>query len=128
VERIAQSVGRYQPAEAIDSKPASKGLDGRKMLGSAIINGIDPPKFLFDGELYEAGIHSLIAEGESGKSLLCANYSRLCTDRGLNVLYLDEENHERKQAERLQQMGADPHKLDKHLYYFQSPALPWTND
>jgi hypothetical protein len=110
-----------------DQEPSGVGNDGgigeRSLVGRAIVEGIEPPETLVNGLIYRGGIHSWIAEGETGKSMLALWVSILVMGRGENVLYLDQEGAVGMVAERLEAMGADPEMLDRRFHYYQSPNV-----
>ncbi len=107
------------PPEAVDEG----GIGERSLVGRAIVEGIDPPEMLVEGLIYRGGIHSWIAEGETGKSMLALWVSILVMRQGENVLYLDQEGAVGMVAERLEAMGADPETLDRRFHYHQSPNV-----
>lgn len=107
------------PSEAVDEG----GIGERSLVGRAIIEGIEPPELLVDGLIYRGGIHSWIAEGETGKSMLALWVSILVMRQGENVLYLDQEGAVGMVAERLEAMGADPETLDRRFHYYQSSSV-----
>jgi hypothetical protein len=108
-----------EPSEAVNEG----GIGERSLVGRAIAEGVEPPEMLVDGLIYRGGIHSWIAEGETGKSMLALWVSILVMGRGENVLYLDQEGAIGMVAERLEAMGADPEMLDRRFHYYQSPDV-----
>lgn len=99
------------------------GIGERLLVGRAILAGVEPPEMLLDGLIYRGGIHSWIAEGETGKSMLALWASLVVMGQDENVLYLDQEGAVGMVAERLEAMGADPDVLDRHFHYYQSPNV-----
>jgi hypothetical protein len=100
-----------------------RGLKGRRMVGEAITEGVEPPPMLLDGFLYEAKLHSWTGEAGHGKSILALWASLQVMQAGMPVLYIDEEGSLAHVSGRLKGMGAEPMLLDQLFYYFQSPGL-----
>ena len=121
----------WRGTEQAEAKPDSDlsvggnegGIGERSLVGRAIVEGIEPPELLVDGLIYRGGIHSWIAEGETGKSMLALWASILVMRRGENVLYLDQEGAVGMVAERLEALGADPETLDRRFHYYQAPNV-----
>lgn len=120
VRTIAASIARnYEAGDQI----RAPGLAERILLGDAIRNGVEPPEQLIKGLLYAGAIHSLYGPPGTGKSILALYMSLQTIKQGKPVLYLDEENGQFMQAERLKAMGATPEELDEHFHYYQSPGV-----
>jgi hypothetical protein len=92
-------------------------------LGETMRNGIDPPKQLIPNLLYEKGIHSLYSPAGTGKTIIALWCAVQAMERGLHVIYCDEENGSDTIAELLQCYGADPNDVDTYLHYAEFPHL-----
>lgn len=112
-------IARRAPQEATDAA-------GRVLLGEAIREGIEPPETLVDDVLLVGKAHSIYGPPGLGKTFLMLWLILWVIERGYNVVLFDAENGARIIAERLQQLGADPDKLDEHLHYFPFKSLPTT--
>ena len=99
------------------------GLKGRRLIGKAITDGIEPPAMLIDGILYEGMVHAWHGEPGAGKTLLALWAALRIMQEGRAVLYLDEEGSALTVAERMEGMGADPKLLDDLFHYYQSPGV-----
>lgn len=104
-------------------KPPNKLMQSRVLLGDGILNGIDPPDELEAGVLLKGKVHSLYAPPGAGKTMLMLWLVKRCVERGEKVLLMDSENGHRIIAERLEDMGVDPTRVDEHLVYLSSPGL-----
>lgn len=100
-----------------------KGLGGRRLVGRAIVEGIEPPQMLVPGLLYEAKIHALYGEPAVGKTIFALWAAMRVMELGLSVLYLDEEGSLDVISERLEGLGGDPAVLDDLFHYYQSPGI-----
>ena len=92
-------------------------------LGEALKYGIEPPKQLIDGLLYEEGIHSVYSPGGTGKTILALWVAIQTIKQGLKVIYVDEENGSHHISDLLKCMGADPELVSKHFKYAPAPGL-----
>ena len=104
-------------------KPPNRLLESRVLLGDGMMHGIDPPEELEPGVLLRGKVHSLYAPPGAGKTMLMLWLVKRCVERGDKVLLLDSENGHRIISERLEDMGADPARIDDHLVYLSSPGL-----
>jgi hypothetical protein len=141
VLKIARSVSRYEPGSEppydSDSEPASENggaktvnplLAGRVLLREAMERGIEPPGELEPGVLLRGKVHQIFSAAGLGKTMLALWLVKRCIDRSQVVVYFDDENGPRTISERLQDMGADPARVDEHLYYLPFPSLPMTQE
>lgn len=103
------------------------GIGSRLLVGRAVTEGVEPPAMLVGGLIYEGLIHSWIAEGETGKSMLGLWASLRTIQEGRNVLYLDQEGSLKNTADRLDGLtrscGGNAALLDQHFHYYQSPDV-----
>ena len=103
------------------------GIGERLLVGKAVAEGVEPPEMLVEGLIYEGLIHSWIAEGETGKSMLGLWASLRTAQGGRNVLYLDQEGSLKNTADRLDGLmrscGGDAALLDRRFHYYQSPDV-----
>ena len=86
-------------------------------------NGIDPPEHLIPDLLYKQGIHSIYSPGGTGKTIIALWCAVQVMEKGLHVIYCDEENGSSTIAELFQCYGADPELVDTHLHYAEFPHL-----
>ncbi len=101
-------------------------LAGRVLLGDAMVNGVEPPEELEPGILLKGKVHHIFAAGGRGKTMLALWLTKRRIEAGERVAYFDDENGRRTVSERLQDMGADPAKVDENLYYVPFQDLPLT--
>ncbi len=101
-------------------------LAGRVLLGDAMVNGVEPPEELEPGILLKGKVHHVFAAGGRGKTMLALWLAKRRIEAGERVAYFDDENGRRTVSERLQDMGADPAKVDENLFYVPFQDLPLT--
>ena len=77
----------------------------------------DEVEWLIDGFLEAGTVNSLFAKAGIGKSLLALDISRSLAQRGIVVVYIDDENRIGDLVERLRDMGCKPAELDRLLVY-----------
>jgi hypothetical protein len=91
-------------------------------------SGVEPPKELVEGILLGGKVHSIYAGSGTGKTFVMLGLILQLLNQGRRVIVFDLENGPRIMAERLQQLGADPKKLDRFLHYYYHSALPMTQE
>jgi hypothetical protein len=94
-------------------------------LGEVMRNGIERPKFLVEGVLYQGRAHAIAGAPGDGKTLFALG---LCAEliRGQKtVAWMDEENGPTVVAERLASLGVTPEQASTYLRYyaFSEPTL-----
>lgn len=115
--------------ETTETEPETErsGIGSRLLVGRAVTEGVEPPAMLVGGLIYEGLIHSWIAEGETGKSMLGLWASLRTIQEDRNVLYLDQEGSLKNTADRLDGLtrscGGNAALLDRHFHYYQSPDV-----
>jgi hypothetical protein len=98
-------------------------IEGRSLLGRAIRNGVEPPEELLRDVLLAGKAHNVYAPGGVGKTWVLVWIATELVRRGKRVVVFDLENGIRTYAERFEEMGADPEKLDELLHYYPFPML-----
>lgn len=78
------------------------------------------------GLLYRGRVHSIHAESESGKSLLCQWEAAQRLNAGERVVYLDFESDAASVARRLLDLGADPKAVRQRFDYRRPEVAPGT--
>jgi hypothetical protein len=126
VRNIARSVAQYEPKNA-PKKTAdpnrTPGPGTRSPIVEAMTRGVKPPEQLIEGILYAAMIHSLYGLPGAGKTLLALWMALQVIRQGKPVLYLDQENGFRTQAERLKALGTTPEEISRYFHHFSSPVV-----
>jgi|SRR5215210_3626420 len=126
VNFIAKSVASYpaprMQGQTLLSVSPSSSLVFTK-LGSMLAEGVEPPEDLIPGLLYKEGIHSLYGQAGHGKTIAALWASLETIKQGLPVIYVDEENGDRRVVELLGGFGADPEELDALFHYAHAPGL-----
>jgi hypothetical protein len=98
-------------------------IEGRVLLGRAILNGIDPPTELLPDILLAGKAHNIFAPGGVGKTWVLVWIATELVKRGKRVVVFDLENGFRTYAERFEEMDGDPEALDELLYYYPFPVF-----
>lgn len=131
VRGIARSVAQYEPKNApkkVTDPNWTPGLGARSPIVEAMTRGVEPPEQLREGILYAGMIHSLHGLPGAGKTLLAVWMALQAIRQGKPVLYLDQENGFRTQAERLKALGATPEEIDKLFHHYSSPVVTLEED
>ncbi len=118
VEELARLVEQTPDWELF---PTEHPEDGRVLLGEIMENGVEPPEELVDDVLLAGKVHSIYSGPGKGKTFLMLWLILRVIEQGLRVLLFDQENGSRILAERFEQLGADPKKLDEYLHYYFCP-------
>ena len=98
-------------------------IEGRVLLGRAILNGIDPPTELLPDILLAGKAHNIFAPGGVGKTWVLVWIATELVKRGKKVVVFDLENGFRTYAERFEEMGGEPEEMDKLLHYYPFPVF-----
>ena len=98
-------------------------IEGRVLLGRAILNGIDPPTELLPDVLLAGKAHNIFAPGGVGKTWVLVWIATELVRRGKKVVVFDLENGFRTYAERFEEMGGEPEALDELLHYYPFPVF-----
>lgn len=98
-------------------------IEGRVLLGRAILNGIDPPTELLPDILLAGKAHNIFAPGGVGKTWVLVWIATELVKRGKRVVVFDLENGFRTYAERFEEMGGEPEELDRLLHYYPFPVF-----
>jgi hypothetical protein len=115
-------------AEEPEWSPPEERDDGRVLLGRAIRDGLEPPVAIVEDVILEAKAHAIYSAGGLGKTFLMLWIILQVLTRGAPVLLYDKENGHRTMARRLEQLGADPERVDALLYYYPDASLPTTTE
>lgn len=95
----------------------------RMLVGKVMLDGAPEVHWLLEPVIVRGRIHLLYGEPESGKTILALSWVRWCIERGLDVLFIDEESGGASIAQLLGAMGVDPVLVDRHVHYFAFPGL-----
>jgi hypothetical protein len=90
-------------------------------LSEMVRDGVDPPKMLFDGLLYEGASHWFSGHPKHGKTILVMHVAIELIERGRHVIWLDYEGGPRRTARRLDEMAADPDNVGEYFHYQYAP-------
>ena len=93
-------------------------LSGRVLIGEAITNGILQFEWVIPGLFLKGLVCLLYGKPGCGKTMFALCQIWTLVQQGKNVVFIDEEGGLELIGQRLQDMGADPELLDKHLFYF----------
>lgn len=129
VEKIARSVGRYEPSapvvieapEAAPPERPSPFIDWPAFWAEED----EQEEWVWDNVLAKGRGHAIYAVHKGGKSLLSLYMAaEMVTRRNVACLYLDYEMTAQDVRERLRDMDYGPESDLSHLYYALLPALP----
>lgn len=109
--------------EAAPRWSRSPAIEGRVLLGRAIMNGVDPPTELLPDILLAGKAHNIFAPGGVGKTWVLVWIATELVRRGKKVVVFDLENGFRTYAERFEEIGGDPERMDDLLYYYPFPVF-----
>lgn len=128
LDEIIASAANYDRGELHISEPSepeeSIGDFLQPMdLGRALEEGIEPPEHLIPDLLYAEGIHSIYSPGGTGKTILALWCCLQVMERGLDILYVDEENGAHHITDLLSCFEADSELIRKHFKYYPAPGL-----
>jgi hypothetical protein len=111
-----------------DWGPPEERDDGRKLIGRAIREGIDPPSVLVDDVILEAKAHAIYSGPGLGKTLWMLWAALEVVKRGAPVLIFDAENGLRTIAPRVEAFGPDLDRVDQLMHYYEFVSLPTTEE
>lgn len=131
LDEIVISASKYDRGELFVAKETSNestntetgGILQPMDLGKALVEGIEPPEHLINDLLYAEGIHSIYSPGGTGKTILALWCCLKVMERGLDVLYVDEENGAHHIAELLSSFEVEPELISNHFKYLPAPGL-----
>jgi hypothetical protein len=86
--------------------------------------GIPEPELLCSGLLYRSGLHALAGPPDCGKSTLAYWWALRLLAGGDRVVLVDEESGREQVVEKLLDLGAEPHHLER-LIYVEFPGRSW---
>lgn len=137
LERIARSIGRYEPAKGTHATNMGKvsqhvtvdaetgeitpTLLGRVLIDPVLREGLPDPEWVIDQLVVRGRIHLVFGEPESGKTVIALSWVVQCLDAGIPVVFIDEESGLQAIARLLLAMGVD--SVDPLLHYFPFVSL-----
>jgi hypothetical protein len=114
---------QYQKSRASTEREFTR-FGERVLLGDGIRNGIDPPEVLEPDVLLRGKVHIIYSGPGNGKTMLALWLAKRCMQRRARVVLFDTENGVRTVSERLADLGVNPNRVDKYLWYYPDPTLP----
>lgn len=137
LERIARSIGRYEPGKGtyttnmgkpsqhvtVDAETGeiTPSLQGRVLIDPVLRDGLPEPEWVIDQLVVAGRIHLVYGEPESGKTIIALSWVVQCIERGVPVVFVDEESGLQAIARLLIAMGVD--SVDPLLHYFPFVSL-----
>ena len=122
--RQLRAAPALEPSEYEEASEEPEVAPGRTLLGRVMVEGVEPPEELVEDILLASRVHSIYSAASTGKTFLALWLILRVIERGLKVLIFDRENGYRIMAERLEQLGADPARVDELVHYYFYPDLP----
>jgi len=108
-------------AEPEDTTPGE--IANRVDLGELVREGVPDPEWVLPGMFYRSQIHWWHGEPGDGKTFMLLGLMYQLCERGLKVLWIDEESGKVQTARRLQSYSADPDLLTSNFIYHARPGL-----
>lgn len=122
-KKVDSAYRRYSPgvgafAEPVEAPKHEGGLQGRVLLGQAILGGIPEPTWVVQDTVPEASVMLIYGEPGSGKTLVDLAWHVDLANNGIHSVFVDEESGETLMGRRLAAMGADPKTIDEYFHYY----------